>query len=132
MRLIQDLLDESSAGEITVERLKRDRMLRHAVERILSQIVDLAVSVNSHVAATLLGESPKDYRSSFTLAEAAGLLEHDLGERLRRSVGLRNVLTHEYVDVDLGIVADAVRSAISDYAAYVNGVADWLRELPSS
>lgn len=127
--MIQDLLDDlSSAGDVTLERLRRDRMLRHAVERILWQLVEVAVAVNSHVAATLLGESPKDYRSSFTLAEAAGLVDADLADRLRRSVGLRNVLTHEYVDVDLEIVAVAVRSAVTDYGAYVRGVVEWLQD----
>jgi hypothetical protein len=50
-------------------------MLRHAVEQILTQIVDLAVSVNSHIASTQLRRSPNDYRSSFALVESAGVLD---------------------------------------------------------
>lgn len=133
VRLIQNLLvDLSTVGEISVERLERDRMLRHAVERVLTQIVELAVSVNSHVAASLLAEAPKDYRSSFSLAVAAGLLEDDLATRLRRSVGLRNVLTHEYVDVDLTIVSNAVGSALIDYGDYVKSAAGWIAERRTS
>ena len=56
--LITRLLDDlQSAGHVDAPRLTQDRMLRYAVERILSQLVDLAVSVNSHVSATGLGES---------------------------------------------------------------------------
>ncbi|MDP9444150.1 MAG: DUF86 domain-containing protein [Actinomycetota bacterium] len=66
LRLIQDLLDDlDSVGPVDEDRLKQDRMLRHAVERILTQIVELAVSVNSHIAATQAGRAPVDYRSSF-------------------------------------------------------------------
>ncbi|MGH3384335.1 MAG: type VII toxin-antitoxin system HepT family RNase toxin [Nocardioidaceae bacterium] len=127
LRMIQELLDDlASVGEPDAVRLEQDRMLRHAVERILSQIVELAVSVNSHVAATHLGKSPKDYRSSFNLAESAGLIDAELAERLQRSVGLRNVLTHEYVDVDLAVVAASVGDAVDDYGAYANGVAQWI------
>ncbi len=71
LRLIEELLDDlERAGELTADMLERDRMLRHAIERILSQMVELAVSINGHISATVLNEAPKDYRSSFRLAAA--------------------------------------------------------------
>jgi uncharacterized protein YutE (UPF0331/DUF86 family) len=106
LRMIEELLEDLGSIEmLTEERLKHDRMLRHAIERILTQLVELAVSVNSHVAATHLGKASADYRSSFALAESAGLIDAVLAERLERSVGLRNILTHEYVSVGVGVVA---------------------------
>lgn len=127
LRHLDQLLDDlESVGAVTAELLEKQRMTRHAVERVLSQMVELAVSVNSHVAATLLGEAPTDYRSSFQLAVKAGLLTPELAERLKPSVGLRNVLAHEYVDIDLELVASAVASAQIDYRAYVHEVSGWL------
>jgi uncharacterized protein YutE (UPF0331/DUF86 family) len=43
-------------------------------------------------------------------------------------VGLRNVLTHQYVEIDLEIVADAVVSARRDYAKYVRQMAAWIAQ----
>jgi uncharacterized protein YutE (UPF0331/DUF86 family) len=129
LRMIEELLDDLTTIEgVSSEDLRRDRMLRHAVERILTQVVDLAVSVNSHVAAAQLGMAPQDYRSSFTLAHQAGLVDSDLTKRLQQSVGLRNVLTHEYVDADLDLIASAVGTALADYGAYVRAAARWVRE----
>ncbi len=128
LRLIDELLDDlDRAGELEANMLQEDRMLRHAVERILSQLVELAVSINGHVSATVLGEAPKDYRSSFPLAATAGLIESELADRLQPSVGLRNVLAHEYVDIDLTMVAEAARRTKSGYRAYVRAVAAWLQ-----
>ena len=59
------------------------------------------------------------------------MLGHDLAERLCRSVGLRNVLTHEYVTVDLGIVATSAAVAQADYGEYVRTVASWLQDRPA-
>lgn len=127
LALIRDLLEDLEAtGDVTSERLSADRFLRHAVERILTQLVELAVSVNSHVAGTVLGKGPVDYRSSFDLAASAEVLPPELTVRLRRSVGLRNVLTHEYVRVDLDTVARAATEALRDYGDYVEAVARWL------
>lgn len=131
LRMIGDLLDDlESAGCVTVESLRQDRMLRHGVERVLAQVVDLAVSINGHIGATLVGRAPKDYRSSFDLAQEAGAIQPELVKRLQPSVGLRNVLTHEYVDIDLEIVADAVGSARRDYGDYVRQVANWTTARP--
>jgi uncharacterized protein YutE (UPF0331/DUF86 family) len=65
LRLMRDLLDDlESVRGLTADQLGRNRMTRHAVERILTQLVDLAVSVNSHLAAARLGRGPADYRES--------------------------------------------------------------------
>lgn len=122
-RLLDDL---QSMGDIDPGRLEDDRILRYAVERILSQVVELAVSVNGHVAATLIHESPKDYRLSFDLAGRAGMIAPDLAARLRPSVGLRNVVVPEYLDIDLALVSSAARAALTDYREYVRGASAWL------
>lgn len=67
-----------------------------------------------------------DYRTSFALAQEVGALEPELVSRLQASVGLRNVLTHEYVDIDLAIVAGAVASARQDYGQYGEQLARWI------
>ena len=73
LTLIRGLLDDlRSVGVVTADLLQRDRMLQHGVERVLGQLVELAVSIDGHVGATLLGRAPQDYRSSFELAEEAG------------------------------------------------------------
>ncbi|MEJ7742436.1 MAG: HepT-like ribonuclease domain-containing protein [Nocardioidaceae bacterium] len=71
-------------------------------------------------------KAPKDYRTSFQLAPAAGLIEPELAVVLQPSVGLRNVLAHEYVDIDLEMVVAATRNAKSDYRAYLRSASAWL------
>ncbi len=72
----------------------------------------------------MLEKAPKDYRSSFQLAPAAGLIEPELAVVLQPSVGLRNVLAH--VDIDLEMVVAATRNAKSDYRAYLRSASAWL------
>ncbi len=72
----------------------------------------------------MLEKAPKDYRSSFQLEPAAGLIEPELAVVLQPSVGLRNVLAH--VDIDLEMVVAATRNAKSDYRAYLRSASAWL------
>lgn len=123
-RLLTDL---EGIGTVSAERLESDRLVRHALERILAALVELAAAVNSHVSAAAGGALPTDYRSSFTAAAAAGALPADLADTLAPSAGLRNAIVHTYLDIDLGRIADAVPLAVRDYRAYVRALADWLK-----
>jgi uncharacterized protein YutE (UPF0331/DUF86 family) len=127
LRHMRDLLaDLDRIGDVAVERLTSDRIIRHAVERIITQLVDLAVSINSHVVAVVRGQVPSTYRESFGAAAQAGMISAELAAELAPSAGLRNILTHEYVGVDLVLVAQAVPVAHHAYQRYVSEVARFL------
>ncbi|MEJ5946809.1 HepT-like ribonuclease domain-containing protein [Pseudokineococcus basanitobsidens] len=116
----------ASAGRLDAARLRDDALLAAAVERLLSRVVDLAVDVNAHVAVAELGRAPADYRSSFQAAVDAGALPQELGDRLAPSAGLRDVIVHEYAQLDLDRVAAAVPLALDGYRDYVTAVAAFL------
>lgn len=106
--------------------MRDERLLRHAIERILTQLVELSVSINGHVVAARLGRAPDSYRRSFADVAETGLITPALVERLSSAVGMRNLLVHEYAVVDLDRVADAVPEVVTDVGAYVRAVARWL------
>lgn len=122
----QLLADLERVGDVTAEQLQDDRFLRHVVHHVLVQLVQLAVAINSHVAATINGAAVTDYRTSFDAVVEAGVIGAELAAALRPSIGLRNVVVHEYLDVDHAVVAAALPAARRDYGRYVQGVATWL------
>lgn len=133
LRLIRQLLDDlDEVGELTAGELEEDRIRRHAVERIITQLVELAVSINSHLAAVGLGRGPATYRASFSEAAEASALPKELADRLAPAAGLRNVLTHDYVTVDLNKVADAIPEVRAGFRDYVAAIAQFLRSRPKS
>jgi uncharacterized protein YutE (UPF0331/DUF86 family) len=56
----------------------------------------------------------------------SGVLPVELAERLAPSAGLRNILVHEYVEVDLAQVVRAAERARTDYREYVAAIAQAL------
>jgi uncharacterized protein YutE (UPF0331/DUF86 family) len=123
------LLDElSRLGTVDADRFAREYATQLIVERIVSQLVDLAAGINAHVLAVETGTAPPDVRRSFAAVAAAGLIEGDLAAALAPSAGLRNVLVHAYVDLDVGRLVVAVPLAAEQYGEYVRQVARWLAE----
>lgn len=124
LRLIRSLVDQlESLAPVTPERMVAEPVIGLAVERVLTQLVELAFGINGHVAVARLDRAPDSYRGSFELAAEAGLITAELAAALTPSVGLRNVLVHNYTAVDRQVVSAAVPLAVEQYGAYVQQVA---------
>jgi uncharacterized protein YutE (UPF0331/DUF86 family) len=113
-------------GEITARRLAEESATRLAVERALTQLVDLAVSINSHMSAAIRDSVPTSYRSSFDAAAKAAVITDDLARELSPSAGLRNLLFHRYVRIDLDQMAESTALARNGYRRYITQVAQYL------
>lgn len=121
--LLDDLAEVDAAGEPP---LAENRMLRHGIERIFTQLVELATAINEHVVGARLQRVATSYRESFELAEECGLINKQLRDDLLPSVGMRNILVHEYIEIDLGKVAKAIPLALNCYRRYVQQVAEFV------
>jgi uncharacterized protein YutE (UPF0331/DUF86 family) len=129
LRAMRRLLDElHRLGAIDADRFAREFTTQLIVERIVSQLVDLAAGINTHVVTVEVGESPADVRRSFDAVADLGVIDRDLAERLAPSAGLRDVLVHAYVDLDLARLVAAVPLASEQYTEYVRQVARWVAD----
>lgn len=127
LRHLRTLLDDlQRLGPVDRATLDADYKTRYAAERILTQLVDVAVGINTHVGAALLGKVGSGYGESFDLLVEAGAVSKDTAARLKPSVGARNVLIHEYLDIDYDKVAAGVMRAPVDYGDYVRQVAEFM------
>lgn len=140
MRLNPDSLHEKLAhmtdllrrleelGPMTRERLAADGVERAAAERWLTLLVEAAVAINLHVAATRFGRVARDYTESFRLAGEAGLITEDLAQKLTPAAATRNVLVHGYLEMDLDLLAAAFARAPSQFGEYVRQAASYVRD----
>jgi uncharacterized protein YutE (UPF0331/DUF86 family) len=129
LQVVRGALDVlESVGDATPAQLHADAILRGAVERYLTLLVDQAVAINLHLAAASGQPVVRDYSSSFAAVAEAGAVPADLAEALAPSAGMRNVLIHAYVAVDLDRVAAALPLARRDFGRYVAAVAAFLAD----
>ncbi|NHJ14012.1 MAG: DUF86 domain-containing protein [Candidatus Thorarchaeota archaeon] len=103
-----------------------------AVERAMEIIAQAVIDVASHIVAQKRWGVPSTYRQTVLLLSTHGILPEDLTERLTDLIGMRNVLVHDYLDVDLRIVYDSVSMVIEDGPKFVRLVNDALKRLSGS
>jgi uncharacterized protein YutE (UPF0331/DUF86 family) len=127
LQLMQEALAVlETVGDVTAEQLRSDAILRGAVERYLTLLVDRAVAINLHVAAASGQPVVRDYTASFTAVAEAGAVPPELADALAGSAGMRNVIIHAYVTLDLRRLAAALPLARRDYGRYVAAIAQFV------
>lgn len=109
-----------------VEELRSDLSQMYAVFFMLQQVIDLATDINQHIAATTLNVADSSSRRGFEDLIRAGVLPSDLEQDFYKSAALRNVITHQYVEVDLGIVSNSIPRVLDVYTQYVKSISRWL------
>jgi uncharacterized protein YutE (UPF0331/DUF86 family) len=75
-----------------------------------------------------LGEVADDYKLTFPLAAKAGLISRELAEKLAPSAGTRNILVHQYLDVDPHRIVLAATLAVEQYGEYVQQVVAFVQK----
>ena len=101
------------------ESLGRDTSLRWIVERGILAGAGLVFDVADHVLAAAFSEFPDSYEASLVALRDRGVISPALYERMRGLGHIRNVLAHDYVKVDLHLLArhlDEILSILPDFA----------------
>jgi len=103
-------------------RFVRDPKTLRAAVRAFELIAQSIIDIAGHIVAQKRLGVPDSYRDTISLLAREGLLEQQLSERLQRLVSVRNLLVHQYLELDYRVIFDNVPSVIEDSSAFVAAV----------
>jgi len=109
-------------ARMDVEQFVRDLYMRKAAERLLQELIEAAIDINTHLIVGSGGSAPDDYYESYLKAGEIGALSRDLSLQLAPSAGLRNRLVHEYDVIDRSLVFESLKRALALYPRYVESI----------
>lgn len=124
--MIENLKALEPIKDIAREEYIDDLYKRKATERLLQELIEAAVDINTHIIVQTGNTVPDDYYESFMKAGELKIISADLAEKLAPSAGLRNRLVHEYDMLEHSLVLDAVRMAEDLYPIYVREIEDYI------
>jgi uncharacterized protein YutE (UPF0331/DUF86 family) len=117
--------------KLTKEKIRNNTDIRGAVERYLyletQAVIYLAEAVIAH----------NDFRKPTTMSEAFYILNEEkiisdkLTKKLVSMVGFRNVLAHDYEDIDYDIVYNVLQQGLNDIEFFLKIISQKLDITPS-
>jgi uncharacterized protein YutE (UPF0331/DUF86 family) len=108
------------------ELLRTDPDLQWLVERGLQLGCETVLDVGNHVVASTSSRAPETYEAILDALALEGALSADLRAELKGIGGLRNVLVHDYLDVDTARVIEALDRAPERFERFASEVHAWL------
>jgi len=104
----------------------REPSLHHLAERYLHLACESVLDISHHVIADQGYRQPGSYKDAIDVLLQEGLLDADLAGRLKRWMGLRNLLVHLYLEIDHGRIYDAIAEDLVDLQAFASLMARML------
>ena len=101
-------------AETPWERFSSDPEKYASAERFLQIAVEVLSDLGAHVVARVAAGPVDRYRDVPDRLLEAGWLTEAQAELWRRVVGFKNVIVHDYLDVDRAIVYDVLRHRLGD------------------
>ena len=95
-------------------------------ERYFERMVNRAIDINFHLLRAAGLPPPDDYTKSFQQLATAHIVDPDLAQRIAPAAGARNILVHEYDDLDSIQFYSSLQNALEIFPKYLRKIANYV------
>ena len=103
-----------------------DETILGATKYQLLVAIEAAQAICNHLAARVARKAPTSYAECFLLLVPPGVITGDLAAKLAAMAKFRNLLVHQYADIDDKLVYTIINHEIKDLEAYVHQVTEFV------
>ncbi|MCF7917018.1 MAG: DUF86 domain-containing protein [Candidatus Omnitrophica bacterium] len=111
-----------------LEDLKKDHTLSGAVLRYLQLAIEASLDMGEMLISGLNLKKPEEARQIILILAEAEIIPKDFGQRFAPVAGLRNILVHEYAEIDLARIHNYLQNNLADFDLFARKVAQFLKE----
>lgn len=116
-----------SLSSISLDEYLGNSIYRRAVERTLQLIVESATDINNMLLKMLGQKGAVDYYNSFINLAEQDIIPMDFALKIAPSTGLRNILVHEYEEIDDKVVYNSINPCLQYYLEYMDLINRYLK-----
>ncbi len=91
----------------------------------LTRIIQLCVDIAMHVIAQTNIDAPQTMSQSFERLKRFNIVDKNLADKLKKSVGFRNIAVHNYDELDLDLTFDIASKHINDFKSFIKQISNY-------
>jgi len=114
---------------ITIERYSSDWKIQRIIERTLQIMIETCADIAGHIISDRGYRIPKSYADTFKVLQEENILEKELFETMEKMAKFRNIVVHNYGNIDASIVVNILKRHLDDFLTYKNAIINMLKEL---
>ncbi|MCC3145620.1 DUF86 domain-containing protein [Halanaerobium sp. Z-7514] len=110
---------------ICADELKNDLDKMWIVERGLQLSIQLILDIGNHILADK-GISVDKYADIFIKLGENNIIPKKFAENIKGMAGFRNILVHEYAEIDVEIIANVLNNSLDDFKKFAEHINNYL------
>ena len=103
---------------ISVDEYRSDWKTQRIIDRSLQLMIELCMDIANHIIADKQLPVPTSYANTFEILQQAGLISRQLMKIAANMAKFRNILVHQYADVDATMVVAILHSHLNDFILF--------------
>lgn len=121
-------IDKLKNMDFSMEQILEDEDIQDMADRRMQVALESCIDISTHVAAGL--ELPRqEYAADvFLLLGKKGVISEKLAEKFTDAVGLRNILVHEYAEIDYRLAYSDLEEKLKDLKQFAKEVLEFLEK----
>lgn len=109
-----------------------NKLIRKSVERTLHTAIEACLDIGHHIIAEEGFRSPEDNKDVFAVLGEEGIVPGELVPQLVKMARFRNLLVHEYAQIDNTIVYGILKRRLSDFDEFAQAIVAYLSRGPEA
>ncbi len=105
--------------EISLEEFLRDDIIQDVVEYNLFIAINMMIDIATHIVVDNNIGNPETLGEAFSILNKEKYLNDDETKIYRNMVGLRNILSHEYLKIDKKIIYGILKNNLVDIKKFI-------------
>lgn len=92
----------------------KNALIYGSAERFLHLAIECIIDIGNHIIANMGFRKPESNREVFIILFENNIIDNNLKLNLCNMAGFRNILVHDYIDLDREIVYDIIKNNLKD------------------
>jgi uncharacterized protein YutE (UPF0331/DUF86 family) len=112
-------------GDISFEEFQRDLSLRWIVEKGLEILIQNLLDIGAHLLASEIKNDWEDYGEVILKLGKHRVIPEVFSDKIKGMAGLRNILIHEYMKIDLDRLFDYLKHRLEDFVMFIKYIREY-------
>ena len=106
---------------------EKDHLKQDAIAANLQRAAEQAIDLANHIIRKEKLGFPKESKESFEILARATVIPQELADKLKGMVGFRNIMVHQYQEMDIKIMVDVIEHHLDDLVFFTTQVMEFGR-----
>jgi len=112
---------------ISFNEFQKDLSLVWIVEKGLEILIQNLLDIGAHLLASEIKNDWEDYGEVILKLGKHGVIPQEFSDQIKGMAGLRNILIHEYLRIDLNKLFDYLKYRLEDFIQFIRYIREYQR-----